>query len=142
VNLPTARTEIQLRYSDIDTIGHVSNTVYCVYLELGRIEWFLKIPGERVPSVVANLNINYLGEIRIEDRVYVITRCTKVGNKSIQMSQEVYANDRCVTTAVVVLVGFDPQTRKTAPLLAGWEPSLVEDLKADISTGASILSEF
>jgi acyl-CoA thioester hydrolase len=126
MNLPTVKTAIQLRYSDIDTMGHVSNTVYGIYLEVGRVEWFHKISDKPIPTVVANLNINYLGEIRIEDKVYVRTRCTKVGNKSIQLAQEVYANDRCVTTAVAVLVGFDPATRKTAPLLAGWEPSLVE----------------
>lgn len=126
MNLPTEKTDIQLRYADLDTMGHVSNTVYGIYLELGRIEWFHKIPVMPMPCVVANLNINYLGEIRIEDKVYVTTRCIKVGNKSIQLSQEVYANDRCVTTAVAVLVGFDPETRKAAPLLAGWEPSIVE----------------
>ena len=126
MNLPTVKTAIQLRYSDLDTLGHVSNTVYASYLELGRVEWYREIPGKLMPSVVANLNIDFLGEIRFEDKVHVITRCTKVGNKSIHLSQEIYANDRRVTTAVVVLVGFDPETRKTAPLLAGWEPSVVE----------------
>jgi acyl-CoA thioester hydrolase len=126
MNLPTARTDIQIRYADIDTLGHVSNTVYAVYLELGRAQWFMSVPDKLVPSVVANLNINYLGEIKFEDQVHVITRCIKVGNKSIQLAQDIYANDRCVTTAVTTLVGFDPVTRQTVPLLAGWEPSREE----------------
>src|ERR1700731_2988147 len=116
MNLPTVKTGIQLRYSDLDTLGHVSNTVYAIYLEVSRVEWFRAIPGELIPSVVANLNINFLAEIGIDDGVHVTTRCTKVGNKSIQLSQEIYANDRCVTTAVTVLVGFDPASRKTVPL--------------------------
>lgn len=124
MNLPTVKTGIQLRYSDLDTLGHVSNTVYGIYLAMGRVQWFRAIPGELVTSVVANLNINFLGEIRIDDEVHVITRCTKVGNKSIQLSQDIHANDRRVTTAVTVLVGFDPQTRQTVPLLTGWEPSV------------------
>jgi acyl-CoA thioester hydrolase len=124
MNLPTTRTDIQIRYADIDTMGHVSNTVYAVYLELGRAQWFISLPGKIVPSVVVNLNINYQGEIRFEDQVHVVTRCTKVGNKSIQLFQDIYANERCVTTAVTTLVGFDPIARTTVPLLPGWEPSI------------------
>jgi acyl-CoA thioesterase FadM len=60
------------------------------------------------------------------DKVHVVARCIKVGNKSIQLAQEIHANERCVTTAVTTLVGFDPVTRTTVPLLAGWEPSIVE----------------
>jgi acyl-CoA thioester hydrolase len=123
MKLPTTRTGIQIRYSDIDTLGHVSNTVYVTYLELGRVQWFFAIPGEPQASVVANLNINFQGEIRLEDEVYVVTRCIKVGNKSIQLAQDVYANERCVTSAVTTLVGFDPVARKSVPLLSGWEPS-------------------
>jgi acyl-CoA thioester hydrolase len=124
MNLPTLKIDIQIRYADIDTLGHVSNTVYAVYLELGRAQWFLSLPGKPVPSVVVNLNINYLGEIKFEDKVHVITRCIKVGNKSIQLAQDILANERCVTTAVTTLVGFDPVARKAVPLLAGWEPSV------------------
>jgi acyl-CoA thioesterase FadM len=94
---------------------------------MSRVEWFRAIPGELTPSVVANLNINFLGEIRMDDEVHVITRCTKVGNKSIQLAQDIYANDRRVTTAVTVLVGFDPASRKTVPLLTGWGASVAEE---------------
>jgi len=119
MKLPTGRTEIQVRYADIDSLGHVSNTAYPVYLELGRVRWYLQIPDKLVPSVVVNLNINFLGEIKLEDRVHVITRCTKVGNKSVQLAQEIYANERCVTTAVTTLVGFDLVARVSVPLLPG-----------------------
>jgi acyl-CoA thioesterase FadM len=77
--------------------------------------------------VVANLNIDFLGEIKLQDSVHVATRCIKVGNKSIQLAQDIHANERCVTRAVTTLVGFDPVARKTVPLLAGWEPSIAED---------------
>ena len=127
MNLPTTKTEIQVRYSDLDTLGHVTNTVYAVYLELARVRWFLAVPDQLVASVVVNLNIDFLGEIKLEDSVYVATRCIKVGNKSIQLAQDIHANERCVTRAVTTVVGFDPVARKTVPLLAGWEPSVVED---------------
>ncbi len=125
--LPTVKTPIQIRFSDLDVLGHVSNHVYGQYLELGRVMWFREIPAEKPPAVVANINIDYLGEIRMDDDVYVITYCSKVGNKSLQLTQEIYANDRCINRATVVQVGFDANTKQSVPLLPGWEPSKAPD---------------
>lgn len=121
--LPTIRTPIQIRFSDLDVLGHVSNHIYGQYLELGRVMWFREIPGKTPPAVVANINIDYLGEINMDDDVYVLTYCSKVGNKSIQLTQEIYANDRCINRATVVQVGFDAESKQALPLLRGWEPS-------------------
>lgn len=125
--LPIVKTDIQLRYSDIDMLGHVSNNKYGEFLEMGRIQWSQSIPGnEQTASVVVNLNINYRGEIKFSDTVYVKTWCTKVGTTSVNLIQEVYANDRCVNSTTAVLVGFDTTTRKSVPFLTGWLPSEVD----------------
>lgn len=121
--LPTVKTPIQIRFADLDVLGHVSNNVYGQYLELGRVMWFREIPGERPSAVVANINIDFLGEIRINDDVYVVTRCIKMGNKSLQLQQDIFANGQHVTRATVVQVGFDADTRQSVPLLPGWEVS-------------------
>lgn len=121
--LPTVKTPIQIRFSDLDVLGHVSNHVYGQYLELARVMWFREIPGESPSCVVANINIDYLGEIRMGDDVYVVTRCMEVGNKSIRLQQEIFANGSCVNRATVVQVGFDQDTKQSAPLLQGWKPS-------------------
>jgi len=39
MKLPIVKTSIQVRYSDLDPLGHVSNNIYSQYLELARIEW-------------------------------------------------------------------------------------------------------
>jgi len=127
MKLPVSTTHIQIRFADLDVMGHVSNHVYGQYLELGRVEWFRKVPGTPVSAVVANMNIDYLYEVRMQDEVYVKTWCTKVGGKSIHLAQEIYANERCVTRATVVQVGFDRKTKQSAPLLEGWEPSEVTE---------------
>ncbi len=121
--LPTVTTPIQIRFADLDVLGHVSNHIYGQYLELARVMWFREIPDEKPAAVVANINIDFLGEIRMQDEVHVVTRCIKVGNKSLQLLQEVFANERCVTRATVVQVGFDAATKQSVPLLPGWEPS-------------------
>ena len=124
MHLPTVKTDIQVRFSDLDMLGHVSNTIYGQYLELARVMWFREVPGNSPAAVVANINIDFLGEVRMGDNVHVMTSCTKVGTTSIHLLQEIYVNDRCVTRATVVQVGFDVKTKKATPLFDGWEPSL------------------
>lgn len=123
MQLPSIKTDIQVRHTDIDLMGHVSNTVFCEYLELGRVEWFNAIPGKTIPAVTVNLNINYHGEIRLHEKVYVTTHCSKVGTRSVELSQEIFANDRSVSRATVIVVGFNTETRKSAPFPTDWEPS-------------------
>ena len=125
MQLPTTKTDIQIRHTDIDLMGHVSNTVFCEYLEIGRVAWFQAIPGKTIPAVTVNLNINYHGEIRLGEKVYVTTHCSKVGNKSVELTQEIFANERSVSRATVIVVGFDTVSRKSAPFPAEWEPSEV-----------------
>ena len=37
---------IQVRFSDIDAMGHVNNAVYLSYFELARVYYFEKIMNE------------------------------------------------------------------------------------------------
>ncbi len=123
MKLPKVKTEIQLRYSDLDVLGHISNSVYNQYFEIGRLDWFEALNEEQPVTVVANSNVDYIKEISFKDKVHVVTSCVKKGTKSMTLSQDVYSNDELVTKSTVVMVGFDQQTRKSCVLLDGWEAS-------------------
>jgi len=123
MKLPTVKTEIQLRYSDLDTLGHVSNSIYNQFFEIGRLDWFKSVDAEQPVSVVANTTVDYLKEINIQDKVHIITSCIKKGTKSMTLSQDVYSNEELVTKSTVVMVGFDQETRESCMLLDGWEAS-------------------
>jgi len=120
MQLPVVKTDIQIRFSDLDVLGHVSNTVYGNYFELARVRWFNEIPGEKPTVVVVNINMSFRAEVRMDYAVYVETRCAKIGNKSIHLQQDLYANDSLAATATVILVGFSRETRKSAPLPMAW----------------------
>lgn len=123
MKLPVVKTEIQIRFSDLDPLGHVSNNAYSEYLEVGRVAWLDAISGERPAVVVASLTIDFIRELGLRDRIHVETRCIKKGNKSLHLSQDIYCAGECVTRAVVVIVGFDRVTRQSVELLPGWEIS-------------------
>jgi len=111
-------------------LGHVSNNSYSQYFEVARLDWFSAVGVERPMSVLANVNIDFLGEINLSDKIHVKTRCIKKGTKSLQLAHDIYANGVLVTKSTAVVVGFDPTTRKSCTLLEGWQASAeVEDSK-------------
>ncbi len=118
MELPSVKTNIQIRYADLDPLEHVSNNVYGQYFELGRIAWYQAIlkecPKTIIPTtVVANVNIDYILEVRLDDEVYVTTSCSKKGNKSFQLTQNLFSNGKLATHSIVVMVGFNKETRET-----------------------------
>jgi acyl-CoA thioester hydrolase len=102
-------------------MGHVSNNSYSQYFEVARLHWFSAIGIEQPMSVLANVNIDFLGEINLSDKIYVTTECTKKGTKSLQLTHAIYAEGKLVTKSTAVLVGFDPSTRKSCEFLPDWE---------------------
>jgi acyl-CoA thioesterase FadM len=53
----------------------------------------------------------------------VVTWCARVGNKSLKICNDIHANGRLVAKGSTVNVGFDPVTRRSAPLPGGWVAS-------------------
>jgi len=129
MKLPRVITEIQIRFSDIDVLGHVSNCVYMQYLELARVEFLEEVERlspagpQRPATVVVNCNIDMMREIRFHDRVRVETFCSRIGKTSFTLQQDIFANDIHTSSARFVCVGFDRKTRSSVALPAHWEPS-------------------
>ena len=122
---PAVQTEIQLRFTDLDPLGHVSNSVYMQYFDMGRMDFFSLISktSDCPSNVVASIHIDMIKEIRQGDKVHVETWCSKMGNKSMTVEQHIYAGDVCATKATLILVGFDNETRSSIALPEDWQPS-------------------
>jgi len=56
-------TRIQIRWGDMDAMGHVNNTVYFRYLEMARVEWLESLGGAPSPAgqgpVIVNAFCNF-----------------------------------------------------------------------------------
>jgi holo-[acyl-carrier protein] synthase len=71
-------TQLNVRPSDFDALGHVNNAVAVQYLEAGRTDWLRSRRGARPPeprvlAVVARAELNYRAEIR--DEFVLVTTC-------------------------------------------------------------------
>lgn len=110
------KIKAQLRFNDIDILGHLNNTVYLSLYDLGKASYMeetgLRAHGPTPPtSVIADVHCSYLKPIRYGDEIYVWTACTEIGDKSFVLEQEMIddkgeVRSRCRT----VMVYIDPAT--------------------------------
>ncbi len=114
------KTEIQVRFSDIDMLGHVNNVVLQSYYDTGKVDYFVRVMGldphwTREAFIVVNTNTNYYEEVRVGSKFYLTTKILKVGTKSLTFEQEIVDSDSqfVKSRSESILVGFDLQTRQS-----------------------------
>ena len=101
------RTDIQLRWSDTDALGHLNNTSYASFAELGRLD-FLKRNFEAVGSLIlAHLAIDFRHQVSYGMPVHVETWVERIGRTSITLRQDVHAAGAVAAEARSVVVYFD-----------------------------------
>lgn len=111
----------KLRYGDMDTLGHVNNSVFATLFETGRAG-LLSHPGidawahELYTFVIARLEIDYRNELRWPGLVHIGTAVKSIGNSSLMLEQGVYKDDICVATANSVMVHVDKTTHRPCPI--------------------------
>lgn len=126
MKLPITRTSIQARYSDTDAMGHISSGSYVTFMQVGRLDFFKALEslvGMELQLVVANITIDYFKECFYGDDIEVISWCSEKGSKSLKISNAILANGELVAKGSAVNVGFDMETRRSAPLPEAWEVS-------------------
>ncbi|MBV9026128.1 MAG: acyl-CoA thioesterase [Streptomycetaceae bacterium] len=103
-----------LRWSDMDTFGHVNNAVYFRYLEEARIDLTFRLaPGEgdgsfSGGSVVARHEIDYLRPLlHSYEPVTVETWVEKMGAASITYAYEIKDAERVYARATSVVVPYN-----------------------------------
>lgn len=114
------QTYDKLRYRDTDRQGHVNNSVFSTFLETGRAEMLFDQTFSLFTNdesfVIANLNVNYVDEIKWPGEVLIGTVITKIGNSSIEMYQNLFQEERLVATATTIIVQVDNITKRSKPL--------------------------
>ena len=81
---------IEVRFSDLDAMGHVNNAVVISYMEQARYQWWRTFLGGRrfqeEGFLIARVEVDYRMPILIGDDVRVALHCTMVGNSSFELS--------------------------------------------------------
>jgi acyl-CoA thioester hydrolase len=109
---------VQMRWRDLDGLGHVNHTVVLTYLEEGR-DAFLKEHGiRRDEYVVGRCNVHFKGEIDPAfETVTVQCAVSELGRSSVTTSERILddAGD-VIVEAEFALVLWDPDERGSRPI--------------------------
>ena len=106
-------TAVQLRFNDLDLLGHVNNSVYMQLLDLGKTDYFTRVrhgqlTWREVPVMTVNINCDFMRQTYGDEPVSVLTRVSRIGDKSLVVDQQVINSDtrevkcRCATTMVYI----------------------------------------
>jgi acyl-CoA thioester hydrolase len=100
--------QVQLRWSDPDSLGHVNHARALSLLEDARLAMGDGAPG-RPGLILARLEVDYLRQLyyRTGERLCVRSVVTRLGTKSFTVRQELVQDDAVAIRADVVMVLFD-----------------------------------
>jgi acyl-CoA thioester hydrolase len=118
------RVSAQLRWRDIDLLGHVNQSVYHELLEDGRaglvqeLRRRVELDAAHGAYVLVHVDLDYHHEVRKDHReVEIVVRVTAVGRSSITLAHEIRLLDGTVAASgSTILVAWDGATRGKRPL--------------------------
>jgi acyl-CoA thioester hydrolase len=111
---PELRTRIEVRWRDLDMLGHLNQAVYHEFLEEGRAELLSSaVDLQDGAFVLARVELDYRHEVRRDHgHVDVVARVASVGRSSVVIENEIVLPDGTIAAAGrSVLVGWDPVKR-------------------------------
>jgi acyl-CoA thioester hydrolase len=117
---------VEVRWSDMDAMGHVNNARYFTYLESARIHFFetlgLNLRGENQQGVaLVSVACNFRRQVRYPNTVQIGTRVTGIGTSSFHLEHVFYLEDgdEIMADAKSVVVTVDYNADKAVPLSPG-----------------------
>jgi acyl-CoA thioester hydrolase len=114
----------EIRWRDMDALGHVNNAVYITYIEELLIHSLGPVLGDSF--VTAQLDLSFRRELRYDDREVVARgSLMRVGTSSLTLGLSLGRMDGEVAVeGRIVVVAWDPRQRKSRPLTTGEKEQL------------------
>jgi acyl-CoA thioester hydrolase len=118
----------QVRFRDLDPMGHVNNAVFLTYLEQAR-DAFLEELGvaiglEDMNLIVARIEIDFRAPVHLGQEVEIAVRAARFGTKSFDLNYELTVDGTIVAKAKSVQVAYDYGRSEAVPLPDEWREKL------------------
>lgn len=131
--------DVQIRFNDIDILGHVNNTVYFSFYDTGKAYYFNAVRRgqmnwQEVDTVIANVNCAYISPIIFGEKIEVYTRCEAIHDKSFHLRQMLVNKETGEVKSMceTVMVSFNRATKKSCSVPADWRRQFCEYEKKDL----------
>ncbi len=124
--------DIDIRFRDIDAMGHVNNSVYFTYFEYGRVKFFYcdahKNTFGKFSFILAHIRCDYIIPVTLDDKITLRMWISTIGAKSfIFQYRLVDHSDPSIVfaSAESVQVCFDYPQKRSIPV--------AEELRSELS---------
>jgi acyl-CoA thioester hydrolase len=102
---------LELRFRDLDAMGHVNNAVYVTYLEMARAAFYRDVFGARHARdfnfIIARVEVDYRRPILLGEPCHVGLRVGAIGRSSFVLDYQVEAGGEVAAVARSVQVFYD-----------------------------------
>lgn len=116
--------DLQVRFRDLDAMGHINNAVYFTYFEVGRAAYLeaIEYPDDQVgeihdrfPFIMAEISCRFLAPATLDDKLSLGLRIHRFGTKSWGFEYLVWrtTDDTPVATGQSAQVFFDYQQQRS-----------------------------
>ena len=132
--MPAYSIPVEVRFNDIDGMGHVNNALFLTYLEHCRMRFFTEEAGSKserdFPFILAHAAIDYRSPLKIGHSPVVKMWTSRIGGKSWDFDYEIKDKKTGVVyaTAKTVQVAYDYKLEKS-DMLGGELLDFVKGLK-------------
>lgn len=134
-------TPVQIRFNDVDVLGHVNNTVYFAFYDTGKAHYFTSVGGKpvdwkHVDTVIANVDCAFLAPVFYGEEIEVLTACVSIHEKSFRILQVIREKNsgEIKSACETVMVCFNPETGKTCLINEEWKKNLIKFEGRDLSS--------
>lgn len=113
---------LEIRFKDIDAMGHVNNAVFFTYFENARIAYWNALKKSRIRGdveyVVARAECDFKSQVTLEDVLSCHIRVSSFGRSSFCFEYLIRENrsGRAIATGRTVQVGYDYRKGRVRPI--------------------------
>lgn len=126
-----ATLPVQIRFNDIDALGHINNNIYFSFFDLGKTNYFDVIRPTAVSwteglIVVAHINVDFLSPIYYKESIAVDTKVIRLGDKSGVFLQQIrnIKNDEVKCRCESTFVTYNADTQSSMHIPGIWREAI------------------
>ncbi len=123
-----------VRFADLDAMGHLNNVTFLVFFENARVAYVTDAMASHDPGrlgdagfVVAETKIAYRSPGRYGERIETLLRPGMIGRSSFSCEFEMRVGERLLAEGYAVLVAYDTAAAKPMPVPAALRERLLAD---------------
>jgi acyl-CoA thioester hydrolase len=116
---------IEVRFRDLDAMGHVNNAVFASYFEMGRLALYRALHGADLAArdfdfILARLEVSYRRPVHLDDACRLGVRVAEIGRSSFVIEYRLEAGGELAATGSSVQVFFDYARGEKRPVPDGF----------------------